>query len=85
MHLVRAAMKPGHYDDFDVNAVGTLNLLKATRQQRSGAALFHISANLDHGSQPDGIPLKEFDTRWDYGDPAGEIRTSTSAIGAHQQ
>ena len=40
--IVHAAAQPSHdlaasrpFDDFDVNAVGTLNLLEATRQPRA--------------------------------------------------
>lgn len=48
--IVHAAAQPSHdlaasrpFDDFDVNAVGTLNLLEATRRHASDAVFVHMS------------------------------------------
>jgi CDP-paratose 2-epimerase len=57
-------------DDFDVNAVGTLNLLEATRRHAADAVFVHMSTNKVYGDRPNTIALKELPTRWDYDDPA---------------
>ena len=63
----RAAAIP--FDDFDTNAVGTLNLLEATRQSCPESPFVHLSTNKVYGDRPNTIALKELDTRWDYDDP----------------
>ena len=75
--VVHAAGQPSHdlaasrpFDDFDVNAVGTLNLLEATRQHAFGAAFVFLSTNKVYGDRPNTIRLKELATRWDYDDAA---------------
>lgn len=73
--IVHAAAQPSHdlaakipYDDFDTNAVGTLNLLEATRQYSTNVTFIHMSTNKVYGDGPNNIKLKELDTRWDYDD-----------------
>lgn len=75
--VVHAAAQPSHdlaasrpFDDFDVNAVGTLNLLEATRRHAPEAAFVHMSTNKVYGDRPNDIRLKELAARWDYDDPA---------------
>ena len=75
--IVHCAAQPSHdlakarpFDDFDVNAVGTLNLLEATRQHCPEAVFVHMSTNKVYGDAPNELPLKELETRWDYADPA---------------
>ena len=75
--IVHAAAQPSHdlaaripFDDFDTNAVGTLNLLEAARQTCPESPFIHMSTNKVYGDAPNHIPLKELDTRWDYDDPA---------------
>jgi CDP-paratose 2-epimerase len=75
--LVHTAAQPSHdlaasrpFDDFDVNAVGTLNLLEAARRHAPGIVFAHLSTNKVYGDRPNTIPLKEHPTRWDYDDPA---------------
>src|SRR5262249_48080904 len=72
-----AAAQPSHdlaasrpFDDFDVNAVGTLNLLEAPRRHAPGAVFVHMSTNKVYGDGPNAIRLKQLETRWDYDDPA---------------
>jgi CDP-paratose 2-epimerase len=74
--IVHTAAQPSHdraaaipFDDFDTNAVGTLNLLEAARQASPEAPFVHMSTNKVYGDRPNLIPLKELDTRWDYNDP----------------
>src|SRR3954454_20409018 len=77
--IIHAAAQPSHdlaarrpFDDFDVNAVGTLNLLEATRRHAPEAVYIHMSTNKVYGDGPNFIPLKELQTRWDYDDPRYE-------------
>jgi CDP-paratose 2-epimerase len=74
--IVHAAAQPSHdlaasrpLDDFDVNAVGTLNMLEATRRFANGAPFVHLSTNKVYGDAPNRLPLVELDTRWDYARP----------------
>lgn len=75
--LVHTAAQPSHdkaaqipFEDFDTNAVGTLNMLEATRQYAPEAVFVHMSTNKVYGDAPNEIDLVELDTRWDYADPA---------------
>lgn len=75
--IVHTAAQPSHdraaaipFDDFDTNAVGTLNLLEAARQACPEAPFVHLSTNKVYGDRPNTIALKELETRWDYDDPA---------------
>lgn len=73
--IVHTAAQPSHdraaaipFDDFDTNAVGTLNLLEATRRYRLDIPFVHMSTNKVYGDSPNEIPLVELDTRWEYAD-----------------
>ncbi len=73
--IVHAAAQPSHdlaatrpFDDFDVNAGGTLNLLEATRRHRPDAVFITVSTNKVYGDGPNHIRLKELETRYDYDD-----------------
>src|SRR5215472_15073646 len=75
--IVHAAAQPSHdlaasipFDDFETNAVGTLNLLEATRQHCLESPFIYMSTNKVYGDAPNGIDLKELPNRWDYSDPA---------------
>ena len=75
--IVHAAAQPSHdlaasrpFDDFDVNAVGTLNLLEAVRQVCPQSPFVHMSTNKVYGDAPNEIALVELEKRWDYADPA---------------
>jgi CDP-paratose 2-epimerase len=77
--IVHTAAQPSHdlaakipFDDFDTNAVGTLNLLEATRQFVPDAPFVHLSTNKVYGDAPNEIPMLELDTRWDYADSTYE-------------
>lgn len=71
--IVHAAGQPSHdlaarrpLDDFDVNAVGTINLLEATRQWSPEAVFVLMSTNKVYGDAPNELPLVELPTRWEY-------------------
>jgi CDP-paratose 2-epimerase len=73
--IVHAAAQPSHdlaatrpFDDFDINAGGTLNLLEATRRLSGDTVFVQMSTNKVYGDAPNEIPLVELDTRWDYAD-----------------
>jgi CDP-paratose 2-epimerase len=73
--VVHAAAQPSHdlaaripFDDFDTNAVGTLNLLEACRQHCPEAPFIHMSTNKVYGDGPNRLPLVEQEQRWDYAD-----------------
>jgi CDP-paratose 2-epimerase len=74
--IVHCAAQPSHdlaasrpLDDFDVNAVGTLNVLEAARRLSPEAVFVHMSTNKVYGDAPNELPLKELPTRWDYASP----------------
>ena len=74
--IVHTAAQPSHdraaaipFDDFDTNAVGTLNLLEAARKYCPESPFVHMSTNKVYGDRPNTIKLKELETRWDYDDP----------------
>jgi CDP-paratose 2-epimerase len=74
--IVHAAAQPSHdlaaripFDDFDTNAVGTLNVLEAARQSVPAAVFVHLSTNKVYGDTPNELPLRETETRWDYARP----------------
>lgn len=71
--VVHTAAQPSHdlaakipFDDFDTNALGTLNMLEATRQSAAEAPFVHLSTNKVYGDAPNELPLVELPTRWDY-------------------
>jgi CDP-paratose 2-epimerase len=77
--IVHTAAQPSHdraaaipFDDFDTNAVGTLNLLEAARRSCPESPFVHMSTNKVYGDLPNTIALREFETRWDYEDPRYE-------------
>ncbi len=74
--IVHTAAQPSHdraaaipFDDFDTNAVGTLNLLEAARQACPESPFVHMSTNKVYGDRPNTIALRELESRWDYADP----------------
>src|SRR5207302_10211892 len=75
--VIHAAAQPSHdlaatrpFDDFDVNAVGTLNLLEAARRSAPESPFVFLSTNKVYGDAPNELELVELETRWDYADPA---------------
>lgn len=75
--IVHCAAQPSHdlaarrpFDDFDVNAVGTLNLLEAARASCPESPFVFLSTNKVYGDAPNELELVELETRYDYADPA---------------
>jgi CDP-paratose 2-epimerase len=74
--IIHCAAQPSHdraaaipLDDFDVNAVGTLNLLEATRRHAPEAVFCFMSTNKVYGDAPNEVPLVETATRGEYARP----------------
>jgi CDP-paratose 2-epimerase len=74
--IVHTAAQPSHdlaasrpFDDFDVNAMGTMNLLEAARRSCPESPFVHMSTNKVYGDGPNRLSLVEKETRWDYADP----------------
>lgn len=75
--IVHTAAQPSHdraaaipFDDFETNAVGTLNLLEAVRRSCPESPFVHMSTNKVYGDLPNSIRLRELETRWEYDDEA---------------
>lgn len=73
--IIHCAAQPSHDKaaqiallDFDVNAVGTVNLLEAARQNCPESPFIHVSTNKVYGDSPNELPMVELETRWDYAD-----------------
>lgn len=71
--IVHTAAQPSHdlaarrvFDDFEVNAVGTLNLLEAVHKVE--AVFVHLSTNKVYGDAPNELQFTELETRYDYAD-----------------
>jgi len=74
--IVHCAAQPSHdlaagraFDDFEVNAVGTLNLLEAARTSCPESPFVFLSTNKVYGDAPNELELVELETRYDYADP----------------
>lgn len=74
--IVHCAAQPSHDKardiailDFEVNALGTVNLLECTRLHCPEAPFIFMSTNKVYGDSPNEFPLKELETRWDYARP----------------
>ena len=70
--VIHAAAQPSHdwaarepLVDFDINAVGTLNVLEAFHQFSPDAVLIFTSTNKVYGDRPNTLPLIELETRWE--------------------
>jgi CDP-paratose 2-epimerase len=74
--IIHCAAQPSHdlakvrpLDDFDVNAVGTINLLEAARKACPESPFITLSTNKVYGDAPNEIPLVELQNRYDYARP----------------
>lgn len=74
--VIHCAAQPSHdraaeipLEDFDINAVGTINLLESTRRYCNSDVVFvHMSTNKVYGDGPNKLNLVECPTRYDYAD-----------------
>jgi CDP-paratose 2-epimerase len=72
---IHCAAQPSHdlakdrpFDDFDTNAVGTLNLLEANRCHSLDSPFIFTSTNKVYGDAPNELSMVELETRYDYAD-----------------
>jgi len=86
--IIHTAAQPSHdkaasipYDDFDVNAVGTMNLLVAARDFCRESPFCFTSTNKVYGDRPNLISLVEKEKRYDYADSRDGIDESMSIDG----
>jgi CDP-paratose 2-epimerase len=70
--VIHTAAQPSHdwaarepFVDFDINAVGTLNLLEGTRLYAEAAPFIFTSTNKVYGDRPNSLPLVELEKRWE--------------------
>lgn len=70
--VVHTAAQPSHdwavrdpFTDFDINAVGTLNVLQTVRDHCPETPVIHCSTNKVYGDRPNSLPYVELDTRWE--------------------
>jgi CDP-paratose 2-epimerase len=75
--ILHCAAQPSHDKakgiplvDFEVNALGTANLLEGLRQFCPEARMVFLSSNKVYGDAPNDKALKELPNRYDYADPA---------------
>src|SRR5206468_6117297 len=71
--IVHCAAQPSHdlaarrtLDDFDINAVGTVNMLETVRSRSPESVFVFLSTNKVYGDAPNELPVTELPTRWDY-------------------
>lgn len=83
--VIHTAAQPSHdkaasipYEDFDVNAVGTVNLLVAARDFCAESPFCFTSTNKVYGDRPNSLPLKELEKRYDYANGRDGIDESMS-------
>src|SRR5258708_23741001 len=74
--IVHCAAQPSHDKageipilDFEVNALGTVYLLEATRLHCPDEVFVFLSTIKVYGDAPNELPLKELETRWEYARP----------------
>ena len=74
--IIHTAAQPSHdraaaipFLDFEVNALGTLNLLEAARRSCPESPFIHMSTNKVYGDRPNLIALRELEMRFQYDDP----------------
>lgn len=70
--VVHSAAQPSHeystnhaIEDFEINAVGTMNVLEAYRHYSPQATFIHVSSSKVYGDSVNELPLKELETRFD--------------------
>lgn len=75
--ILHCAAQPSHDKakevpllDFEVNAMGTANVLEAMRQFCPDARLVFLSTNKVYGDAPNERPIAELATRYEYSDPS---------------
>jgi CDP-paratose 2-epimerase len=75
--IIHCAAQPSHDRardipllDFEVNAVGTLNLLEMARRFSRDSTFIFMSTNKVYGDAPNEVPMLELGRRYDYANAA---------------
>lgn len=55
-------------EDFEINALGTFNMLEAARLSKNNPKIVFFSTNKVYGNNVNKIPVKELDTRYTFDD-----------------
>jgi CDP-paratose 2-epimerase len=83
--VIHTAAQPSHdkaasipYDDFDVNALGTMNMLVAARDFCRDSPFCFTSTNKVYGDRPNQLPLIELEKRYEYADGRDSIDETMS-------
>jgi len=70
--IIHSAAQPSHdwaknnpFVDFNINALGTLNLLNLTKKYSYNAPFIFLSTNKVYGDNPNLLPLHELNYRWE--------------------
>jgi len=70
--IIHSAAQPSHdwakkkpFIDFNINALGTLNILDLTKKYSCNAPFIFLSTNKVYGDNPNLLPLKELKSRWE--------------------
>ena len=70
--VIHSAAQPSHdwakkkpFVDFNINALGTLNLLNLTTRYSNNAPFIFLSTNKVYGDNPNLLPLRELHSRWE--------------------
>ncbi len=70
--IIHSAAQPSHdwakkkpFVDFNINALGTLNLLNLTKRYSYNAPFIFMSTNKVYGDNPNLLPLRELNSRWE--------------------
>lgn len=70
--ILHAAAQPSHdwakkdiHKDFNINAIGTLNMLELARIYSPAAKFIFTSTNKVYGDNPNKLKFKEYKSRWD--------------------
>jgi CDP-paratose 2-epimerase len=73
--IIHAAAQPSHdraadipFDDFEINALGTMNILEAARKICPESPFIYLSTNKVYGDAPNKLDLVELDTRYEFSD-----------------
>lgn len=73
--VIHTAAQPSHdkaasipFEDFEINANGTLHLLEAVRQTNKDCVFIHLSTNKVYGDKPNTLKLIEGEFRYDFAD-----------------
>jgi CDP-paratose 2-epimerase len=71
--IIHTAGQPSHdlaakipFEDFDINANGTHNLLESVRQYNKDCIFIFLSTNKVYGDSPNKLPLIEKNTRYEF-------------------